>query len=192
MRGYTLADLIVALALAATCAALAVPRAQTMIEHWRARSAASFVAARVALARADALHRNTNVGLRFEREDDEIGMRLYADANGDGVRNADIDAGIDPPLAPLDRVDRLFPGVTFGFAPGVSLIDGTPAAEGADPIRVGTTRVIVLTPLGASSGGTLYLHGRGGWEYAVVVLGATGRTRTLEWDATHGAWSDPW
>ena len=45
-----------------------------------------------------------------------------------------------------------------------------------------------FTPLGTASSGTLYLRGRDGSEYAVRVLGATGRTRVLRYEAITRTW----
>jgi hypothetical protein len=118
-------------------------------------------------------------------------MRAYADGNRNGLRSAEIASGVDPPIGLPDRLDELFPGVTFGFISGASLIDGTPVSPGDDPIRLGTSNTVIYSPLGTSSSGTVYLRGRGRWQFAVVVLGATGRGRVLEFDAVTRTWKAP-
>jgi hypothetical protein len=45
-----------------------------------------------------------------------------------------------------------------------------------------------FSPLGTASSRTLYLRGADRSEYAVRVLGATGRTRVLRLVASSGAW----
>jgi hypothetical protein len=45
-----------------------------------------------------------------------------------------------------------------------------------------------MNPDGTSSSGTLYLHGRTRAQYAVRVLGVTGRIRTLRFDEPRGRW----
>ena len=57
-------------------------------------------------------------------------------------------------------------------------------------MRIGTAKMLVFTPDGSSSGGTLYL--RGGPQasgYAVVILAATGRTRLLRCAPGSGTWT---
>ena len=192
MSGFSLIELVVSLAVMATLGAVTVPRINRGLEHWRARGAASYVASRFAVARMQALQHNTNVAIRFERVGGAIQIASYEDGNGDGVKTRDIAAGIDWPLAPVERLDDLFPGVTFGFEANATLIDGTSVASGADPIRFGSTDLVSFSPIGTATSGSVYLHGRGGWQYAIVVLGATARTRTTQFDPEASVWGDPW
>jgi type II secretory pathway pseudopilin PulG len=191
MRGYSLLELLVMVALAGCVAAMSVPRVDGALDAWRTRGAAFFVAARVGLTRMQAVHRGANVALRFEAEDGTFRLRAYADGNDSGVRSADIAAGIDAPLAPAERIDHLFGGVRFGFVAGARLIDGTPVAPGDDPIRVGSARMVACAPSGTASSGTIYLRGRGTSQFAVVVLGASGRTRVTRFDIVTGQWGAP-
>ena len=191
MRGYSLLELLVTMALAGCVAAMALPRVDGALDTWRARGAAFFVAARVGLTRVQAVHRGANVALRFEAEDGTFRLRAYADGNDNGVRSTDIAAGFDVPLAEADRIDHLFSGVRFGFVPGARLIDGTPVAPGDDPIRLGSARMVACTPAGTATSGTIYVRGRRASQFAVVVLGASGRTRVTRFDVATGQWGDP-
>ena len=59
------------------------------------------------------------------------------------------------------------------------------------PIATSTFDTSVLmsfSPLGTASSRTLYLRGADGSQYAVRVLGATGRTRVLRLVVSTGAW----
>jgi len=192
MPGFSLIELVVSLAVIATLGALTVPQINRGLEHWRARGAASYVASRFAVARMQALQHNTNVAIRFERVGSVIQIASYEDGNGDGVKSKDIAAGVDWPVAPIERIDELFPGVSFGFEANATLTDGTSVASGADPIRFGSTDLVSFSPIGTATSGTVYLHGSGGWQYAIVVLGATARTRTIQFDPKALAWGDPW
>jgi prepilin-type N-terminal cleavage/methylation domain-containing protein len=191
MRGFSLVEMLIAVLLITTLCAIAVPGVDRVVDHWRTRGAAFFMASRVALTRMQAVRRNANVGLRFVAAGGAFAMRAYADGNRNGLRSAEIASGVDPPLGLPDRLDELFPGVSFGFIPGASLIDGTAVSPGDDPIRLGTTNTVIYSPLGTSSSGTVYVRGRGRWQFAVVVLGATGRGRVLEFDPVARKWTAP-
>jgi prepilin-type N-terminal cleavage/methylation domain-containing protein len=191
MRGFSLVELLVALLLLAVICAITLPPVTRIVDHWRTRGAASFIGARVALTRMRAVQRNANVGLRFAPAGAAYSMRAYADGNGNGVRAADIASGADPAIDGADRLDQLFPGVTFGFVPGARLIDGSDVGAGDDPIRLGAGNTLVFSPIGTATSGTLYLRGRGPWQYAVVILGATGRTRVLRFEPSSGSWTTP-
>jgi hypothetical protein len=47
-----------------------------------------------------------------------------------------------------------------------------------------------MSPNGSATSGTLYLHGRRGAQYAVRVLGATGRIRLLKYVEAQRRWVD--
>ena len=59
-----------------------------------------------------------------------------------------------------------------------------------DGVRVGLSRLLTMNPNGTSSSGTVYVRGRDRSQYAVRVLGATGRVRVLKYDYVRGRWLD--
>lgn len=61
------------------------------------------------------------------------------------------------------------------------------ASAAGDGVRIGTSRMLTLGPDGTATSGTLYVQGRKG-QYAIRVLGATGRTRVLRFDAGARQW----
>ena len=116
------------------------------------------------------------------------GLRVqpYADGNGNGVRAADIHRGIDPPAGVPHQLGDNFGGVRLGLLPGLPDVDGV--ADGStDGVRIGTARILTMSANGTATSGTLYVQGRRA-QYAVRVLGATGRTRVLEFDTGAGTW----
>ena len=187
--GFSLIEAAVVLLLLGVSAAITLPAMRTGLDRMRAAAAARHLAARVQSTRVLAVMRSANVGLRFEREDDGYRYATYADGDGDGLRAQDVRSGRDARLTPFERIGDRFPGVVLGVAeavPGVSGRDTLPA--GADPVRFGASDTLTFSPLGTATSGTLYLHDRSSRQLAVRVLGATGRTRILEFSEASSSW----
>lgn len=189
--GHSLPELIVVLAVIGAVLIAAVPAVTAGLDGAKARGAAFYVSSRFALARTLAVQRHANVALRFEPEEDAFRVRTILDANGNGVRAAEIDAGIDVPILPDERIDHLFGGIRYGFVEAATLIDGSAAAPDDDPVRFGRSDMLVFTPSGTATPGTVYLRGRDRSQFAVVVLGATGRTRIARFDLHSRKWVEP-
>jgi hypothetical protein len=137
--------------------------------------AARYLAARLAYARSQAVARSANVAVLLTIAGDTATVAMYVDENGNGVRTRDIASGIDRLMATPVTLGSLFPHVILALN---------------DPAETLTTASALMsfTPLGTASSGTLYLRGRDGSQYAVRVLGATGRTRVLRYTAATRAW----
>jgi prepilin-type N-terminal cleavage/methylation domain-containing protein len=189
--GYSLLELLFAAAVITILSAAAVPSLLATVESTRVRGAARYLASRLQQARLEALKRACHVGFRFDA-DGSYQFRLYADGNGDGLRTRDITSGVDPPLGASERLDAQFAGVTFGILDGVSEVDSSALlGAGSDPIRLGSSDILSFGPLGTATAGTLYLQGRGREQYAVRVLGVTGRVRVLRFDFASRQWVSP-
>jgi Tfp pilus assembly protein FimT len=154
--------------------AAAVPQLNASIEHTRTIGAARYLAERFASARAQAVARSANVAILITIAGEDTTVGTYADGNGNGVRTREIAAGIDFVAGPSLRLNVEFPHV------GVYLSDPP------DPSL--TSAVMSFTPLGTASSATWYLRGRDGSQYAVRVLGATGRTRVLRFETRSRTW----
>lgn len=185
MRGISLVEVLFTVAILATVTAFAVPLTNDAREELRTRSAVRYIEARIMNARMEAVKRSAFVALRFESAATDYVYRTYRDGNGNGVRTLDIELGIDAPLTSGERVGDNFPGVTFGLADRIPDLGGTLDREG---VRIGTSRILTMTPMGTATSGTLYLRGRRG-QYAIRVLGATGRTRVLQYDVGSRQWA---
>lgn len=187
-HGAALIDVIFACGLLVVMCAVAVPIVQTTQEHDAPRLAARYLATRLQSLRIEAVRRNRVVALRFD-PDASGRMAAYTDGDGDGVLERDIDAGIDPPLGLAFRLDDLFQTVTLRVAATVPSPDGSGmVAEGSDPVRIGRSNLVSLSPLGSATAGTIYLAGRAGSQFCVRIFGATGRVRVLWFDRTSGTW----
>jgi len=175
-HGYTLVELMFAAGLVAVLAAAAIPQLNAAIERTRTIGAARYLASRLALARAQAVARSANVALLLTAAEGTFVVGTYVDGNGDGVRTRDITAGIDSSAGVQVRLSDLFPRV--------ALFLNDPAVTST----FDTSALMSFSPLGTASSRTLYLRGADGSQYAVRVLGATGRTRVLRFVASNGAW----
>jgi type II secretory pathway pseudopilin PulG len=187
--GFTIVELLFALAIAGTLTTIAVPQGLRALDDFRARSAARYLAQRLADARLSAIKRSLAHGLRFEAGPPDYRMSSVADGNANGLRSSDIERGIDRVLTPPEPLGTHFPGVVFGILDEVPDVDGQPA-KGSDGVRIGASTLLAMNPDGTSSSGTLYLHGRGRTQYAVRVLGVTGRVRVLKFDHVTRRWVD--
>jgi hypothetical protein len=187
-RGVALADVLVATALIVSMLGIAVPALLSARERGVARLAARQVASRIQLLRLEALKRNASVAWRFDPT--EVGlMATLVDGDGDGVRQADVDAGIDRAIARDVRLAELAGEVAFRIARDVPSPDSAGIlAAGSDPIRIGASNFLTFGPTGGTSSGTLYLAGRDGPQVCVRLFGATGRVRVLWFDEARATW----
>jgi prepilin-type N-terminal cleavage/methylation domain-containing protein len=183
--GFTLIELMLTVALAATLTGIAIPVIGSTVDEIRVAGAARHVAARVAAARIDAVRRSTTVGLRFVATGSDYSYMTYQDTNGNGLRTTEITGGVDVALSARECLHDNYPGAAFGLLAGIPDLDG--ATGSSDGVRVGTSRILSVSPNGSATSGTLYVHGRRG-QYAVRVLGATGRTRVFEYDTGARRW----
>jgi len=185
--GVSLLEVLVTLSLILIVSAVALPITDRMRQEGKVRGAAYAMAARTGWLRIASVHRGARVAMRLTPVGQSWMAQSFVDGDWDGVLAADIASGRDPAIdRPLDVRQW---GVEFGFSPGCPLIDGSAVPAGASPIRLGTSRMLVFTPDGASSGGSLYLRGPTGTAaYAVVILAATGRSRLLRCAAGSSEW----
>lgn len=184
--GISALEVLLALATSVTMAALAVALVGSAIDEMRTASAARYVAGRIGSARIDAVRRARAVALRFEAVDGDYQYAPYEDGNGNGVRTTEVRAGIDRPLGPFERLGDKFPGVRFELAPDAPDADGD-MSTGADGVRIGSAQLLTMSADGTATSGTLYVRGRKG-QYAIRVLGVTGRTRMLQYSAGNRTW----
>lgn len=190
-EGMSLIELLIGCAAMSVLVGMAVPSLMATRDDWSARAAARYVAGRAMLARAQAVRRGAAVGLRFESTGDGYRFGSYIDGDGDGIRTADIDGGVDLELDPAQRLSDLYPTVRFALESALPPVEGAhPAGIGFDPIRLGASDILTYTPFGTSSSGSLYLRSQGGQQYAIRILGTTGRLRVMRFDWAAGAWSE--
>jgi len=186
--GYTFVELLFVAAVFATLSGISMPLLLAGRDSARAVAAARYVAARLQLARLEAVRRSTCVGFRVDTKTSGMPFGLHADGDGDGVGAADIEAGADPALGPAERLDQQFPGVVFGIEADVLSVDTGENLSPDDPIRIGRADVLSFSPAGGASAGSLYVLGRSRQQYVVRVLGVTGRVRVMQFDFRAREW----
>jgi type II secretory pathway pseudopilin PulG len=191
--GATLLELLFALAVTSTLAGMATPAIADALDEMRTAAAARYIAARIGSARLDAVRHSQATALRFELSpavadgrDQDYAFAPIVDGNGNGVRSTEIRQGIDRAAGPSETLCEKFPGVRFELMPTAPDADGV-RNTGNDGVRVGSAGILTMSPDGTATSGTLYIRGQRS-QYAVRVLGVTGRTRMLQYQAGNGSW----
>jgi type II secretory pathway pseudopilin PulG len=173
-------ELLFVLGVIALLAGITIPRMVGTIDRSRGMAAARFLAARMTLARTQAVTWGRSVALRFEDDDNGIAVAVYEDGNRNGVQTADIQRRVDRQVEPRHLLAEQFPGVAIGV---------TPDMPAAPPVRLGRTTLLSFSPLGTATSGTIFVRGRDGTQWAVRVLGVTGRTRVMRYEPATGEWA---
>ena len=158
---------------------MALPRVLAPIDRARSLSAARYLAARMALARAQAVSRSAVVALRFEPSERGTTFSVYQDGNGNGVLTRDIQTQTDRIVDGGVLLADLFPGTEIGLLPGVPVTEA---------VQLGGGSLMSFTPDGTASSGSIYVHGKDGTQWVVRVLGVTARARVLRFVPSTGVW----
>jgi type II secretory pathway pseudopilin PulG len=187
--GASLVEAVVGMCIAAILASLAAPVTASALDEGRARHAASFLAARLREARQQAVTRSRATGLVFDAVGDRWIFRVCTDGNGDGLRRADLRAGIDGCAGASDDLAVLFPGVTVAVDGTIRGPDDDPPTS--DPVRLGSSDIASFSPAGGCTSGSIFLRSSKGAQYAVRIAGITGRMRVLRYDTGIREWSEP-
>lgn len=188
-RGAALLDTIVASALSLTMTAMAVPVIGGSLDRERTIIGAQYLAGQLQRARLESLKQARSVAVRIELVGERARLQLFADGNGNGVSQRDIDRAIDQPLAPPEYLDDRSRDVSLRINQPLVDINGTGQLNpGDDPLRIGNTALVAFSPLGGATSGTLYVAAHRGPQMAIRVFGGTGRVRVLMFDAQARQW----
>jgi hypothetical protein len=177
---------MLAMALSVVLLGVAIPVGGDALDDMRTRAAARFIAGRIAISRLGAVNQSRAIGIRFVVTMSDYQFTSYVDGNGNGVRTADIQDGTDFSVEVPRQLGSDFRGVRFGLMVGITDVDGV-ANTNPDGVRIGTPKILTMTPDGTATSGTLYVRGARA-QYAVRVLGATGRTRVLKYESGSRSW----
>ena len=186
--GYSLLELVFVLGIVATMMGIAGPSVLAGLDEMKTAAAVRYMSARLQRARMDAIHRGVNTAVRFTASGESYAYTVYADGNGDGVTSRDIQRGTDAEIQAAERLFEAFSHVDFGTIAGLPAVDSSSTPPGDDPIRFGSSDMVSFTPLGTATPGTFFIVGPHGSQYALRVLGETGRTRMLKFNARTHVW----
>jgi type II secretory pathway pseudopilin PulG len=186
--GWSLVELIVVIGVSLVVGALAAAAFAPLGAAARAMGAARALAAQIQRERLEAARTGRVCGLHFVADGSGIGFMRVVDGNGNGLRSTEIADGTDPVRGPRQRLSDTFAGVRLAIVDTLPAIDGGPdLVAGADPVRLGSS-ILALSPAGSATSGTLYLASADRRQFAVRVLGATGRVRVYEFHRASERW----
>lgn len=175
--GYSLLELIVALAILLLMGSVALPNILGFRQEVALLGAAQAFKAEFMRARSIATMKNTQTAIRFET--DSAGRTVYStyiDLNFNGVLSTDIALGVDKRLAGPFRLDAGQAGVEVGVLPEAPSPDG--GRLGSEPIRFGSGRMVSFSPFGTGTPGTFYLRTKSSMA-GVRVTGGSARVRIM-------------
>jgi type II secretory pathway pseudopilin PulG len=190
--GFQLAEALVVLALLGIAILAVVPAAASMLAGARMAAGARDLALALQAQRWRSVAVGRYHGLLFERVGEGWQWLEVRDDNGNGLRTAEVRAGVDPVLGGPHRMEDRVSRVTLGF-PDLPAVPNIPPRGGViggldDPVKFGNSDLVSFSPLGTGSSGTIYLtDGREGL-YAIVLFGPTGRVRVWRFDARLARW----
>ncbi|MBK8594297.1 MAG: prepilin-type N-terminal cleavage/methylation domain-containing protein [Holophagales bacterium] len=193
-RGVTLFELLTVLSILSLTAGLSSAAVHTFARMTSLRAASQEVASVFSQARSRALHRNAYSGVKWIARDGDLSLEIHDDGDGDGVRNDDIESGVDPLVFGPISVKNRWPKVRVGFIPGFLGRDpkGNPVGDLSDPIRFGHSDIASFSPVGDCSPGSVWL-GDGQDRQALVRLTPGSATIGIyEWVGARRTWLRTW
>jgi prepilin-type N-terminal cleavage/methylation domain-containing protein len=181
-HGYSLTELLIALAIIGMFSAIAMPQWLTLQRHAAVRAASEELQSVFRGARMRAIASGRNCGVRFTKSGNDWMYALYDDTNGNGIKTAEINSGVDKMIA---RPKRVLNTVRFAkiALPSKTITDpdGDPLKPTDSPVQFGTASICSFSPLGAATSGTIYLTDSSNEIWCARVYGVSARVRLLRY-----------
>lgn len=183
--GWGLLEVLVGLAVVGVAVSAAAPAWIGWRDRQRLLAAAWIVTDTVAEARIRAVTDGRSRGVWFLQRDGADGWLVARDGDGDGVRRADLESGVDAVVRAFVAWERVAAGVKPGSGsvrtgPGGSRVPDDGIAVPGD--------LLSTSAAGTGSSGTVYLEGGGGLVAAVRWYGVTGRESVWIHEPRTGEW----
>lgn len=185
--GTSLVEVLIVLSLIVSVSAIGLPALGQSADEKRTRDSAAFLAGQFRMARHRAVLTGRSTAVVFDDVAGEVGWRVCADLDRDGVRRGDIASGVDRCDAAPEPISVRFANVRVAYAPGI------PGPDEDGPVaalRFGGAGMAVFSPAGTATSGTIALRAETTAQFAVRVAGVTGRTRILRFDAGRRVWAE--
>ncbi|MFI5197732.1 MAG: Tfp pilus assembly protein FimT/FimU [Thermoanaerobaculia bacterium] len=194
MRGTSLAEMMVVLAILGMVSILGLPPLTDVLAEEGLATAAREVSTILIGARDRAVFQGADVGVKWISAGGDLVLCVYQDGNGNGVTTADIKKGVDRLVAGPFGLHNKYPGITFSFVPGFNGTDPGGDAIGnlEDPIRFGVSNICSFSPVGESSPGSVYLSNRKHRQAAVRVTPANAKIQIFTWHGKTLKWIKRW
>ena len=184
-RGMSLIEFLLILVLITVAVMLTLPAFGNISRKQALRSASSQLRALFHHTRQRSITTHVNCGLKFTELAGTWHFAVYEDSDGDGIRNDDINKGVDRMIAPPRPLFRESPVVTIGLLDvPVKDADGDPVKN---PVMFNRTTICSFTPRGESTPGTIYITDKRDL-WCVRVYGASAKIRVLRYDALKKKW----
>jgi competence protein ComGC len=189
--GFSLVELLIGITALAWILALATPGVTRLRQEVVLRSAVHETSVAFYQARAFAISRNRNVGLKFRQNGGRYEWALYVDGNGNGVRTAEIASGVDRYLGisyPWWRNDVL-PAIMTGTRVPDPGSPGHYLDRIDDPIRFNSSDICSFSPMGDATPGSVYLWDAHDGMAVLRVFGGTAKVRSLYYRRGEREWT---
>ena len=194
MRGTSLIELVLVLAILGLFFAMSLPPFTDFLAEEGLQAAAREVSAIFTAARGRAVFQSVDVGVKWMNSGGDLVLSVYQDGNGNGVLTADIKKGVDRLVAGPYWMRGKYPGITFSFVPGFNGLDpgGAPIGSLTDPLRFGKSDICTFSPLGKASPGSVYLSNRKSRQAAVRVTPSNAKIQIFTWHGKSIKWIKRW
>ncbi len=190
--GFTLLEMLTVVAILGMFVSLSYPALESMRRRSAVRVLAAELRAIFHRVRSRAITQSDHAGVKFTRTSDGVWrFTVYDDGDGDGVRNDDIERGVDRRLSmpqPLLNSTQIA-SISLPFA-RIADPDGGWLPATARAVQFGRSTICSFSSDGRSTPGTIYISDRGGQVYALRVFGATAKIRLLRYDFNAARWEE--
>ncbi len=190
--GFSLLEVLTVIAIIGMFVSLTYPALQSMRRRSAVRAIATELRAIFHRVRSRAITRSDNAGVKFTRNSDgQWRFTVYDDGDGDGVRNDDIDRGVDRRISMPQPVmnSNAIASIALPLA-RIADPDGGWLATTASAVQFGRSTICSFSTDGRSTPGSIYISDRGGQLYALRVFGATAKIRLLRYDFNAARWEE--